>query len=205
VNLGLDNWFIFGHSDASRQAMMYAIEFPKACGGIFIVGATSGVEDKTFNADFAARRKKRSHESWYRAAVRAEQSRLRSNEDFRQSFLFVQLPLYFASYDAALDAQHYFSASTYHVIGNEYDKFAPEFHQQVLKEISVPTAAFIGDSDLITTPLDSKRIIRGIAKPKLFTKLFEIRRAGHFPWIEQPKAFFHNFAQANRVISRARR
>jgi pimeloyl-ACP methyl ester carboxylesterase len=203
VNLGLDRWLIFAHSDASRQAMEYAIEFPKACHGLFIVGGTTAIEDKKYKEAVAALRKKRSHESWYPAAVRAERGTPRSNDDFRKSFLCVQLPLYFSSYDAAVEAQHYFSQSTYHVIGNEYDRFAPQFGPDTLKEIRVPTAAFVGDGDSITPPLDSDRIVHGISKPKLFTKPFRIKNAGHFPWVEQPKAFFKDFAQAERMIRRA--
>jgi proline iminopeptidase len=204
VNLGLDRWLIFAHSDASRQAMQYAIEYPKACRGLFLVGGTTSIEDKKYKHEFAVGRKKRSHETWYRAAVRAENSNPTSNEAFRQSFIYVQLPLYFASYDAALKAQPYFSQSTYNVVGNDYDPLAPEFDRERLKEISVPTAAFVGAADTITLPLDSKRIIRGIRKRRLFTKLYLIRNAGHFPWLEQPDAFFRDFAQAKRMILRAR-
>jgi proline iminopeptidase len=200
VNLGLDRWLIFAHSDASRQAMQYAIEYPKACRGLFIVGGTTGIEDKAYKEDLAKRLKKLSHECWYRAADKAGNARSKSDDEFRQSFIYVQLPLYFASYDAAVEAQHYFSASTYRVMGNAYDTFAPTFPPETLKEIRVPTAAFVGDQDVITTPFDARRIHRGIAK----SRLFPIKSAGHFPWLQQPKKFFTDFAQAARQILRAR-
>jgi pimeloyl-ACP methyl ester carboxylesterase len=200
VNLGLDRWLIFAHSDASRQAMEYAIEYPKACRGIFIVGGTTGIEDKAYKDDLAKRRKKLSHECWYGAAVKAENSNPKSDDEFRQSFLYVMLPLYFASYDASVQARHYFSASTYHIKAFKYDDFAPEFSREKLAEIRVPTAVFVGDQDVITTPFDADRIRRGITKSNLFT----IKNTGHFPWLEQPKTFFKYFAQAAREILRAR-
>jgi proline iminopeptidase len=200
VNLGLDRWLIFAHSDASRQAMEYAIEYPKACRGLFIVGGTTGIQDKAYNDDLAKRQKKLSHECWYSAAEKADNSTPKSDDEFRQSFLYVALPMYFASYDAAVEARHYFSASTYHIKAFKYDDFAPEFPREKLAEIRVPTAVFVGDQDVITTPFDAHRIHRGITKSRPFT----IKNAGHFPWLQQPKTFFKCFAQAAREILRAR-
>jgi pimeloyl-ACP methyl ester carboxylesterase len=204
VNLGLDEWLIFAHSDASLQAMSYAIEYPKACRGLFIVDGTLNVDDKEYKNDLAARMKKISHESWFAAANRASNSRPKSDDEFRQSFLYVQLPLYFGSYDAAVEAQHYFSASTYRVIGNKYDYYAAKaakFTPKKLAEIRVPTAVFEGDRDVITTPLEALRLHSGIANSKLFI----VKDAGHFPWLQQPATFFRDFAQAARTILRGRR
>jgi pimeloyl-ACP methyl ester carboxylesterase len=145
--------------------------------------------------------KKLSHEPWFPAADKASNGTAKSDDDFKQSFLGVQLPLYFASHAAALKARHYFSASTYHVKGNKYDSFTPEFHPKNLAEIRVPTAVFEGDHDVITTPLEALRLERGIAN----SRLFMIRNAGHFPWLEQRNAFFKDFAEAARIVLAHRR
>jgi proline iminopeptidase len=201
AHLGVDHWLIFAHSDATLQGLGYAIKHPKACRGLFIVGGTLNVDDKELKADTRARMKKLSHEPWFAAADKASNSTAKSDDEFRQSFLGVQLPLFFASYAAAQKARHYFSASTYRVKGNKYDAFAPEFHPRNLAQVRVPTAVFEGDHDVITTPLESLRLERGIAN----SSLFMIRNAGHFPWLEQRNAFFKDFSEAARMVLEHRR
>jgi len=201
VHLRLNHWLIFAHSDASLQAMGYAIEYPKTTRGLFIVDGTLNVDDNELKADTRARMKKLSRELWFAAADKASRREFKSDDKFRQSFLGVQLPLYFASYDAAVKARHYFSASTYRIRANKYDDHAPKFPPEKLAEIRAPTAVFEGDRDVITTPLEALRLDRGIAN----STLFMIRDAGHFPWLEQRDTFFRDFAQAARSILGQRR
>ncbi len=197
AHLCLDRWLIFAHSDACLQGLAYAIEHPKACRGLFIVGGTLNVDDKELKADMRARMKKLSHESWFTAANSADP---KSDNEFKQSFLHAQLPLYFASFADAAKARHFFSASTYRVKGNKYDHYAPKFSAKKLAEIRVPTAVFEGDRDVITTPLEAIRLERGIAN----STLFMIRNAGHFPWLQQRNIFFKNFTQAAQLILKRR-
>jgi pimeloyl-ACP methyl ester carboxylesterase len=192
----LDDWLIFAHSAASWQAMAYAIKYPKACRGLFIVDGTPNVSDKEYKSDLAARMKKLSHEPWFAAAKKADDSVPTSDAEFRKTFLGDALPLYFASYDAAAKARHFFSASTYHVKPLKYNDNAPKFTAEKLAQVRSPTAVFEGDADVITTPLEALRLHRGIANSVLFT----IKDAGHFPWLEQPDTFFDDFAKAARTI-----
>jgi proline iminopeptidase len=197
-HLHIDRWIISPHSDACLQGLAYAIEHPRACHGLIIVGGTLHNDDKELRADIRARMKKLSHEPWFAAATNADPQ---SDEEFKKSFLDVQLPLYFASYEAARKARHYFSASTYRIKGNKYDAYAPRFTPQKLAKVRVPTAIFEGDSDVVTTPLEAIRLQRGIPNATLFM----IRNAGHFPWLEQRKTFFAEFTEAARMILKPRR
>ena len=187
-----------GHSDASLQALGYAIEHPRLCHGLFIVGGTLNIEDKELKSDIRARRKKLSHESWFAATNKPSPQ---TDDRFRRSFLDVQMPLYFCSSAAAKKVRHYFSASTYRVKGNKYDDYARRFPPARLAEIRVPTAVFVGDGDVITTPLEAIRLQRGIANAMLFVTT----GAGHFPWLQQRAAFFQDFAQATKIIMKSRR
>jgi proline iminopeptidase len=191
-HLGLDRWLIFAHSDASVQAMAYAIKYPEACGGLFIVGGTPRIYDREYKADQDARMKALSHESWFAAAEKADEKKPRSDTEFRQGFIGSALPLYFASKRSADKARHYFSASTYHIEAFKYDDFAPRFPAEKLAKIKVPTAIFEGDRDVITTPLEARRLHCGVSHSVLFT----IKNAGHFPWLQQPDTFFSAFAKA---------
>src|SRR6516164_5456918 len=199
-HLELDRWLIFGHSDASLQAMGYAVEHPRTCRGLFIVDGTVNLpNDPQVKSDLCAQRKKFSHEPWFAAADKAGVGR--TDYEFKRSFLDLQLPMYFASRVAAAKARHYFSASTYRVKHNEYDTYAPHFPSWKLERIRVPTAVFAGDSDLITTPLESLRIARGIPNATLGI----IRDAGHFPWLQRRDAFFRDFTQAAQIILKGKR
>lgn len=196
LHLHLDHWLIFAHSAASLQAMAYAIKYPKACRGLFIVSGTPNIDDKEYEHDVAARVKKLSHEPWFAAAKKASDADPRSDKEFKDGFINAALPLYFASADAAQKARHFFSESTYHVKALKYDDNVPEFTPNWLALIRAPTAIFIGDLDVITTPLEARRLHHGIANSTLFT----IKGAGHFPWLQQPEKFFKDFAEAAHKI-----
>jgi proline iminopeptidase len=202
VHLQLDRWLFFAHSDAALQALEYAIKYPKVCRGLFIVDGAINLDDKESNADRNARMKKLSHRPWYAAAMKAQRKIDNPNisdENFKYTFLGDLFPLYFASYEAAVKARHYFSASTYRVKHNKYDDYAPNFETKQFTKIQVPTAVFEGDGDVITTPLDALRLERSLPN----STLFMIRNAGHFPWLEQREIFFKNFAQAaNEIVGR---
>ena len=198
THLNLDHWLIFAHSGASLQALGYAIEHPRACRGLFIVCGTMHVDDDELDVDANARMKMLSRESWFAAANKREP---KTNDKFRRSFLRDQLPLFFASAQAATKARHYFSASTYRVKGNEYDDLAPEFPPKKLAKVHIPTAVFVGDSDVITTPLEAVRLAHSIPH----STLFMIRNAGHFPWLQQRNRFFKHFAEAARIVLERRR
>jgi proline iminopeptidase len=199
-HLELDRWLIFGHSDASLQAMGYALEHPRTCHGLFIVDGTVNLpNDPQIKSDLRAHRKKFLHKPWFVAADEAGVGH--TDDEFRRSFLDFQLPMYFASRVAAGKARHYFSASTYRVKHNEYDTYAPHFPSWKLERVRVPTAVFVGDSDLITTPLESLRISRAIPNATLGI----IRNAGHFPWLQQRDTFFRDFTQAAQIILEGKR
>jgi proline iminopeptidase len=192
LHMHLDQWLIFAHSAASSQAMAYAIKYPKACRGLFIVDGTANIDDKEYEHDLAARMKKLSHEPWFAAAKKASDADPKSDKEFRDGFINDALPLYFASAEAAQKARHFFSESTYRVKALKYNDNVPEFTPNWLALIRAPTAIFEGDLDVITTPLEARRLHHGIANSKLFT----IKGAGHFPWLQQPEKFFKDFAKA---------
>ena len=106
-------------------------------------------------SDIRARRKKLSHESWFAATDKPDPQ---TDDKFRRSFLAFKCPCTFASTAAAKKVRHYFSASTYRVKGNIYDDYARRFPPKKLAKFLVPTAVFVGDGDVITTPLEAIRL-----------------------------------------------
>jgi pimeloyl-ACP methyl ester carboxylesterase len=197
IHLHIDRWLIFAHSAATLQALGYAIEHPRNCRGLFIVCGTMNIEDDEFDLDRCARKRMLSDEPWFAATKKPAPE---TNDKFRQSFLRDQLPLYFASAEAARRARHFFSESTYRIKGNYYDCFAPKFPPKKLAKVHVPTAVFVGDSDVITTPFEAVRLAQSLRH----SRLFMIRNAGHFPWLQQRKRFFKDFAKAARMLLNGR-
>lgn len=55
-----------------------------------------------------------------------------------------------------------------------------------LPEIGVPTLIIVGRDDFICPPAQAERLHAGIPHSELLT--FE--RSGHFPFLEEPAAFF---------------
>ena len=55
-----------------------------------------------------------------------------------------------------------------------------------LGEIAAPTLVVVGADDVLCAPPAAEFLHRGLPHSDLLV----IERAGHFPWMEQPKAFF---------------
>ena len=54
--------------------------------------------------------------------------------------------------------------------------------------VRAPALIVVGDRDLVASPKAAARLHLGLAGSKLLL----VEDAGHFPWLEQPAAFFGN-------------
>jgi len=78
------------------------------------------------------------------------------------------------------------SADAFH--GARDSKRAPYDLTGQLKHLKVPALIVVGDADLICWPENAKQLHLSLPDSKLLV----IEHAGHFPWLEQPDAFFRD-------------
>ena len=64
--------------------------------------------------------------------------------------------------------------------------------------VRAPALIVVGDRDLVASPKAAARLHLGLAGSKLLL----VEDAGHFPWLEQPAAFFGDFLDALGVRAR---
>ena len=76
---------------------------------------------------------------------------------------------------------------------------AESFRQGVLhrlSELDVPAVIVVGDDDFICSPAQAMRIHLALKRSKLVL----VEQAGHFPWLEQPEAFYSGLESALRGL-----
>ncbi len=166
--------------------MHYALAYPQHVGGLLLVD-TMAQDDKAYFADFRQRVEKRSNEPWYPEAYKMlmGDGKYATQQEFDQSFMTIG-PLYFA--DTAHFQQHAkelqasrMSLTAWNLTTRlKFDLLAD------LPKITAPTLIVVGDKDFICSPTQAEILHRYIPN----SKLLEIEDSGHFPFVEQPDAFF---------------
>ena len=203
VHLGCGPVWAAGHSMAGILAMRFALMYPPSCAGLVLIDSDY-LRDKAWKADAVPRRARRENEPWYKEALAAQATVHDSQEKIDQA---VRMGLLFAFHDvtkASLLEQGDppptptppnspppnspppgpRSSSSQAMRGvAESNKGQPVLP---LEQIKAPTLILVGASDDRCSIFQATRLHLGIAGSKLMV----IEEAGHFPWLEQPEAFF---------------
>jgi pimeloyl-ACP methyl ester carboxylesterase len=145
---------------------------------------------KEYQENRSARPKKAVSQVLVRDRQEGRRSPVKSGDDFRQASLGAQCRFTLPPPRSAQGATLVFGVHlSYRGI---HDKFPPA----ALAQIGTPTAIFVGEHDVITTPFEANQLHCGIKDSTLLT----VKSAGHFPWVERPTAFFRDFDRAARKI-----
>ncbi len=193
AHLGVSKAWFIGHSMGTAQAMEYALRHPQRVEGLVLLNALASWQDpdlereRTFrqagNALLEQKRGRPGFDSAY--AVWKAPEPAETDEAFKQQNLAVG-PIVWSDVSKAARAtdafeQVRFSLRAFHLTSGWSVALEPQLHR-----ITAPTLIVASGEDVLT-PLQQALILhRGIAGSKLLV----IERGGHFPWIEQPGAFF---------------
>jgi proline iminopeptidase len=184
----IDSLRLLGHSSAGAVAIAYAARHPGKVARLLLVdsdllGFDSGPSFKKFAAE-------RRDDPLYSAALaRLMSAKPTSDEEFAD-LLLGTLPYYFSDPVANVprllrtmsDSPSLWAYGAY----NGADRDARTDQQGSLAAVHAPTLVLVGRADAFCGTAIAQRIASGIDGALL--QVFE--RSGHFPWIEQPKAFF---------------
>jgi proline iminopeptidase len=186
--------WVVGHSLGGLLAQTFAVQHPESCRGLILLNSTAAIDDDA-RADQDMRVKKRSGEPWFPSAYAALHSDvdIATDEEFRD-YLRAILPFYFhdvARLEEAAFAGETYSIEAYTMMTVNQAELARGVLDR-LEEVRVPTVIVVGDDDFICSPVQAARIhlrVKG-------SKLVVIEQAGHFPWLEQPEAFYAGLEDA---------
>jgi proline iminopeptidase len=106
-----------------------------------------------------------------------------------EAYLLRVLPFFFSSYanlEKNLDVFKQTSMSFHAQQGQRISTRPAGSLASRLAALDIPTLIIVGEDDFICSPA-SARFIHGKIND---STLLVIEKAGHFPWLEQPEAFF---------------
>ncbi|MEW6542739.1 MAG: alpha/beta fold hydrolase [Nitrospirota bacterium] len=179
--LELDRVAVLGHSYGGFIALEYALRYPRRVSRLVLLNTAPAWD---FEEEIRANALRKGATPEMLAAI--EIGKLDDERAQRRAFQLTA-PLYYATFDLEA-AQRLFRRTQFSIgaalrgeeLQRQYDTVAR------LDRIRVPTLIATGRDDFITPPSQSERLHKGIRGSELV--IFE--RSGHFPFVEEPEAFF---------------
>jgi len=197
LSLKADQLRILGHSFGGMLAMAYAAEHPDRIHSLILV--SSGGVDTRFQSVFLenviVRAPMRDRDKIQAALARAQQS-----EDAGPDLLHLLLPLYFFDRNAGEQFIAQGSKAGYHARTAGLLQLDLQRNYDVagrLSGFSRPVLIIQGHQD----PIPESTAIQTHAVLKHSEVIF-LDRSGHFPWLEQPQAFYAHLQSFLRSDSR---
>ena len=179
-HLGFEEIAVLGFSYGGFVALEYALRYPERLKRLILVD-TAATFDYGEEIEANARRKGATQEQ-----LDALEAEVTDEAAFRQQ-IETLLPLYWRRFDADL-GERILSTTVLSAEAAEAGGALAEGWSVVprLGEISAPTLVLVGRDDFICPPSQAKIMHERIPNSELV--VFE--QSGHFPYIEEPEAFF---------------
>lgn len=201
AHLKQEKVWLMGHSEGGVQILHYVFKHSERVSGLVLLSAPA-VSDEKFLGEWQTRALRRKDQPWFAEAMQALKTDYTSDDQLKAGFAKM-LPLYWSdprkidNYQADFAATSW-SADAFH--GARDSNHSQYDLTEQLKRVKAPALIVVGDGDFICWPENTKRLHLSLAKSKLLV----IENAGHFPWLEQPEAFFRDvpiFLQALNLTS----
>jgi proline iminopeptidase len=188
-HLGAETVWLLGHSDGGDMALAYALAHPEHVAGLVLVDVSVG--GNISPEERVRRMRAHRNEPWFDGAFAAFEASIRgpaTAEEFRASVMGF-LPFLFSSYEKLQDHAEVFrrtSLSFEAWKGHNRARASDPDLAPRLSEITAPTLVVVGADDVLCAPPASDFLHRRLPRSELLV----VEKAGHFPWMEQPGAFF---------------
>lgn len=179
--MGFGKLAVIGSSHGGFIAIRYALRYPEHLSHLILIGTAPTYD---YRDEIEANVRRRGGTQEMMSVLDAEP--LADDEWTARKFNTIA-PLYFHEADAAL-ANRVFNRTVWSGSAGARGRQLSRSYNVLgrLGDIQAPTLILVGRHDFITPPSQAERIHRGIQGSKLVC--FE--HSGHFPFIEEPGAFF---------------
>lgn len=196
AHLGEERILLLGHSHGGVVAQAYAAAYPGRVRRLVLAStlARFGPEqEKAMHVGMD----RRSTQPWFEAASKALE--LEQAGDFKSDaelseLVMLELPLYFAHY-GPVEAGYLDTLRSESINADALKLFNDEIFnafdlRERLRAISAPTLVITGDEDFICGPLCAEEIAAAVPGARLVV----VGDAGHYVFVEQPRAFHDEVA-----------
>ena len=179
-HLGFNQTAVIGHSYGGFIALEYAVRYPEKLRYLILIDTAPAYKH---GAEIRENLNRRQPTQAMQEALRAHPS---SDSQLKRSF-FTVLPLYFHRFDARL-AHRLFGRTI-------WSASAAACNQRLLRsfdvrsqigQITAPTLVVVGRDDFICPPSQARVLHKSIPNSELMV----LQKSGHFPYVEEPEAFF---------------
>lgn len=188
-HLGQEKVWLMGHSEGGIQIQHYTCEHPEKVNGMVLLD-TAAAWDVDHEVDMSFRMIRRADEPWYYEALIALGSPRETDEEFKKHMM-TAMPFYWNDPQRVKFSAEVFAATTFRAAASKGQKDSGRYPfdlREKLGKLSTPAVIIVGEEDYICSPVAASRMHLALKNSKLLV----IRDAGHFPWIEQQKAFDQN-------------
>lgn len=184
--LGIDRWWIAGHSFGGAIAQDYIVHHPDRCLGAILL-CTLVPADPTNFEDILERAMARAGGPGCDDALAAFPQPVTTDEEATQKLASI-MPLFFRTLEASQQFIVACEGMTCRV-----EAMVAEDHENVdrasidmLPTVDVPTVIVAATDDFVCSPPKNQRVHHAIPGSKFVL----VEKAGHFPWFENPDQFW---------------
>lgn len=191
--LGFSRVAVMGHSYGGFIALEYALRYPRRISRLILVDTAPAYN---YGAEIRANLKRKNPTSVMQTALKSPTPA--SNAELERLFHTV-LPLYFYRFDPKLARRLFADIIWSSSAAARNEQLLPRYNvASRLKEIEVPTLIVVGRDDFVCPPSQADLLHQRIAGSELIV----LEQSGHFPYVEEPDAFFRSVRSWLKRVSR---
>lgn len=184
----IDRLNLLAHSWGGILAMQYAIRYPQHL-QCLILSNTAGASSETRLEENASLAKKATESDQnaldsIRASPAFQNGESPAYAEFLRAMFRIEFHDRALADDLSLDLSPHFVANSPRLGGLYTDLASYDFHHQLI-ELEVPVLLVFGDAEPLATLVGPR-----LSKTFRRARLEVVRDCGHFPFVEQPKAYF---------------
>jgi pimeloyl-ACP methyl ester carboxylesterase len=187
VELGLERMDLLAHSAGSVLATLYAARYPHRLSCLVLITPGLAAVGVAGSPDSDALLRRSEGEPWYPEAV-AALAAIRGG-DLSMNAFAASRPLFYRRWNAASQRHATLGVSEGHLDARlgyfaDLELDIPDT-VRALHQAEAPTVLLIGDLDPLVTPAMADEAAPSFNDPTVFVQ----NDAGHFPWVDDPRAF----------------
>lgn len=185
--LGIERWWVAGHSYGGALAQDYMAQHPDRCIGAILLCTRPVPAGPDSFQDILDRGMSRAGDPGCDAALEAFAAQPATDAEATAMIRDI-LPLYFRTLESAQRFGEECEGMTCRIapMVAEYPQSADRTSIDLLPSVDIPTVIIAASDDFVCSPPKNQQVHLAIPGSKFMI----IEKAGHFPWFEKPEEFW---------------